>query len=76
MKADRRTKQYAIGAIACEVAAVAVALTNNLTRWFSDPLNDVTQLLATAGMVLVGAAGEALRRLNTQDPKAPGGESL
>lgn len=65
MKADRRTKQYAIAAIGCEVTAVLVGLVNNLTRWFSDPLIDLSQMLAAVGLVLVGAALESIRRLNT-----------
>lgn len=64
VKADRRTKQYAIAAIGCEVTAVVIALVNNLTRWFSHPLSDLTQILATVGLMFVGAAAESIRRLN------------
>lgn len=64
MKADRRTKRYALAAIGCEVTAVVVALVNNITRWFSDPLSDVSQMLATIGLLFVGAAAESIRRLS------------
>lgn len=68
MKADRRTKQYAIAAIGCEVTAVMVGLVNNLTRWFSDPLIDLSRMLAAVGLVLVGAGAESIRRLNSPKP--------
>ena len=68
MKADRRTKQYAIAAIGCEVAAVVVGLVNNLTRWFSAPLIDLSQMLAAVGLAFVGAAAESIRRLNSRKP--------
>ena len=64
MKADRRTKQYAIAAVGCEVSAVVIGLVNNLTRWFSEPLIDLSRLAAGAGLVLMGAAVESIRRLN------------
>lgn len=66
MNADRRTKQYAIAAIGCEVTAVVIGLVNNLTRWFSHPLIDLSQMLAAVGLVFIGAAAESIRRLNSR----------
>lgn len=65
MIADRRTKQYVVAAVVCEVAAVAIALTNNLTRLFSDSLTDLSQMSGSIGLVLVGMAVESIRRLNS-----------
>jgi len=62
--ADRRTKQYAFAALGCELVAVVIALVNNLTRWFSPSLSDLTQMLAAVGLLFVGAALESIRRLN------------
>jgi hypothetical protein len=68
VRADRRTKRYALAAIGCEVAAVTVGLVNNLTGWFSHPLIDLSRMLAAVGLVLVGAAAESIRRLNSPKP--------
>lgn len=65
MKADRRAKQYTVGALGFEVGAVVIGLVNNLSRSFSASLIDVSRLAASIGLILVGAAVESLRRLNS-----------
>lgn len=64
MKADRRTKQYAVAALGFEVVSVVIGLVNNLTRSFNGMLMDLSQLSAGIGLAFVGAAAESIRRLN------------
>lgn len=66
MKADRDVKTYAVGALSCEGAAVGFAAVANLTRHFDGTLTDASTIFAGAGLVLVGAAVEGLRRLNRE----------
>lgn len=64
LRADRRLKGYAIAALGLEFLAVTFALIANLTRHFDGSLNDLSQLAAGAGLVMVGMAAGRLEAMN------------
>jgi hypothetical protein len=66
VRADRRTRQYTVAAIGCQAVALAIGLLNNLTRWFNDSLTDLSRMISAVGLVLIGAALESIRRLNSR----------
>lgn len=64
IRADRRLIGYVIAALGLEFAALAFGLIANLTRHFDGSLNDLSQLAAGAGLVLVGMAVGRLEAIN------------